>query len=155
MAIDYAALTTELQTDPQTYGYAAHIASGADGALAALLNIVRTGGDGEAAILVRRNDISAEELLEAIDTRDLKASPTLLEGSYLESVLQFRRIILSNDAGTDSRTKSNLDRLVNNTQGSQTRLNALARRNGSRAEQLFGTRTLITQTDVAIALGRG
>jgi len=152
MAINYVALKAELQTDPLTYGYAAAITGGDDITLAGLLNKMRDGTDGEAAILVRRRDISPNELMEAIDTRDLKASPTVLEGSYLESVLQREQITLSDDAGVDSRTKDNLDRLITNTNGSQTRLNALARRNGSRAEQLFGIETRISTDDIATAL---
>lgn len=152
MPIDDVALKAELQNDPQTYDYAALIASGDDTGLAALLNKIRDGTDGEAAILVRRRDVAPDELMEAIDTRDFKANPSVLEGSYLESVLQFRAITLSDDAGADTRTKDNLDRLILNTNSSQTRLNALARRNGSRAEQLFGVDTTVSSDDIARAL---
>lgn len=40
--IDYAALKTELTTDPNAYGYTAHVASGNDSALAELLNLTLT-----------------------------------------------------------------------------------------------------------------
>lgn len=152
MAINYVALATELTTDPQTYGYAALISAGSDAGLADLLNKVRDGTDGEAAITVRRADIAPNEILEAIDNRDFITSPNIAHASWFESVTQLRTIRLVNADGTNTRVLGNLRRLVNDTQGSQTRLDAIAVRNGSRAEQLFGVSTSITADDIARAL---
>lgn len=153
MPFTLAALTTEINTDPTALGYAALKASGNDQGIADLLNIVR------ATISVKRPDCSPAEILEAIDLRDFPASPTgvasvPLAQSWLESVTQFARIRLTNDDGTKTTTRKNFDRLVNDTQGSQTRLDAVAVRTGSRAEQLFGAGVFVTPTNVANALGR-
>lgn len=152
MPINYTALAAEINTDPLGYGYAAQVAAGSDVGVADLLNQVRAGGDGFPTITVRRADITPSEVLEAIDTRDLKASPTVLEGSWLESITQQRTMRLLNDDGSNTRVLANLRRLVNDTNGSQTRVNAIANRNGSRAEQLFGTGTYVDPQDVARAL---
>lgn len=159
MAFSLAALTTEIQTDPLTYGYAAFVSSGNDQGIADAINKVRTGSDGKPAISVKRPDCSPAEILEAIDVRDFPASPTgvnsvPLAQSWLESVTQFDRIRLTADDGTKTTTRKNIDRLVGNTQGSQDRLDAVAVRNGSRAEQLFGFGVAVTSNQVAAALGR-
>lgn len=151
MAIDYAALATELALP----AYAALRAAGNDQGIADLLN-TRVG-----TITIRRQDIAPREVLMAIDLRDLIASPAqvnnqTLAASWFESVTQGEATIqLSNADGTDSLLKDNIDRLLGNTNGSQTRLNAVARRDGSRAEQLFGAGTSLDSLDVARALGRG
>lgn len=152
MAINYASLKTEVQTDPNSYGYAPLLAAGADGAVAELLNKVRDGTDGFAAITVKRADIAPVEVLEAVDTRDFKASPSALEGSWFESITQYSRVRLLNEDGAQTRVMANLRRLVTDTNGTQTRLTALANRNGSRAEQLFGTDTRVSADDVSKAL---
>jgi hypothetical protein len=154
MPISLTALATEINTDPRGYGYAEHVASGADSLIADLLNLVR------AEITVRRADIAPVELLEAIDLRDFPATPAginnaTLAGSWLESVLQFARIPLLNADGTNNRIRQNLNRLLGDTNGSQTRLGAISRRAGSRAEELFGVDTRVTSDDVARALRPG
>ncbi len=155
MAINYQALKTELLTDPQTYGYAAALAAGEPETAAALLNKVRDGTDGETAITVNRGLIEPMELMEAIDIRDLSIGGQLnatLVGSWLESVLQsLQPIRLRTTAGVKTRTRDNIDRVLGTTNGSQARFDALAVRNGSRAEQLFGEGTIITPQDIATA----
>lgn len=123
-----ALLKAEIANDPTALGYAVMT----DEQIAAALNLVR------ATITFKRKDVSQIELLECIDTRDLKANPTVLEGSWLESVLQFPSVRLANDDNIVTRVRQNLNRLVNDTNGTQTRLNALALRTGSRAEQVLG-----------------
>lgn len=154
-----AALATEINTDPLTYGFAAMKVAGNDQGIADLLNKVRTGADGKPAISVKRPNCTPAEILEAIDVRDFPASPTgvtsvPLAQSYLESITQFPTIRLTNDDGSKTLVRKNIDRLVNDTQGSQTRLDAVAVRNGSRAEQLFGFGVAVSGNDVAASLGR-
>jgi hypothetical protein len=155
MAINYAALKTELLTDPQTYGYAATLAAGEPEAAAALLNKIRNGTDGEGAITVNRGAITPMELMEAIDIRDLAIGGQLnatLVGSWLESLLQSTgQIRLRDAAGAKTRTRDNIDRVLGTTNGSQARFDALAQRFGSRAEQLFGEGTVVTREDIATA----
>lgn len=152
-----AALASEIRTDPLTYGYGVHITSGNDQAIADLLNKVRDGTDGKAAVTIRRADCTPAEILEAIDVRDFPAAPTgvnsiPLAQSWLESITQFSSVRLANTDGTKTTTRKNIDRLVGDTQGSQVRLDAVSIRNGSRAEQLFGVNTRISSSDVATAL---
>jgi hypothetical protein len=158
MAITPAALASEINTDPLTYGYAARVAAGDDGGIVALLNKPRDGTDGEAAISVKRADCDPSELLAAIDVRDLATAglpagmSVPLAQSWLESVTQFPRIRLANDDGSKTLIRRNIDRLVADTNGSQTRLDAVAVRVGSRAEQLGGAGTVVTGSDVSFAL---
>lgn len=151
MPLTPAALKAEITTDPLIYGYGPLFEAGSDGAVADLLNKLRDGTDGEAAISVKRPDISPVEILEVIDTRDLKASPTILEGSWFESITQYQSVRFVNEDGSNTRVRSNLNRLVVDTNGSQTRLNAIANRVGSRAEQLFGVGIAVSADDVSRA----
>jgi hypothetical protein len=146
------ALKTELTTDPRGYGYAALLAASNWNGVRDALNLARAG------IVIRRSNIVARELLEAIDLRDLLASPAgvvniTLAGSWLESITQVGDglIRLLDGAGANTRVKQNLDRLLGNTQGSQTRLNALAVRDGSRAEELWGESFAVTDGEVETA----
>lgn len=154
MAIDYVALKAEIQNDPQTYGYAAWVAAAEPEKVAGALNKVRDGTDGEAAITIRRPDISAAEVLEAVDNRDFSANPHPLHVAWFQSVTQLPTIRLIHDNGTDTRALGNIRRLLENpgTQGSRDRITAIANRNGSRAEQLFGAGTVVSIQDVATAL---
>lgn len=157
MALTFAALKTEIQNDPNGYGYAQHVATGADSLIAEMLNLVRTGSNGGAEILVGRPDITPSELLEAIDPRDFNPTPNnfanmTLTGSWLESVLQFPSIPLLRADGTNNLIRGTLNRLLADGFGSQARLNALSKRQGSRAEQLFGFGTSITPDHIARAL---
>lgn len=152
MAISYPALKSEILNDPQTYGYAAFVTSHEPEKIADLLNKVRDGTDGEAAITVRRADIKSSELLEAIDTRDFINSPNALAASWFESITQAATIRLVNPDGTNTRAIGNFSRVINDTNGSQSRLSVLANRFGTRAEQLFGTGTFITPADVGAAM---
>jgi hypothetical protein len=154
-------LKTELQTDPRGYGYNHTLRNDSD--MVSRINTVRdgtnppsnptaAGGTANGQIQIKQTSISRQALINAIDTRDLKASPTVLEGSILESVLQSDTITLLNDDGTNNLTRQNLNRLLNDTNGSQTRLGQIAKRNASRAEELFGSGVAVTTDDVASAL---
>lgn len=155
--VNYTTLHTELTTDPRGYGYGPLLTAGNDDGLVTLLNKPRDGTDGFPAISVKRLDCAPSEILEAIDIRDLQSSglpagmSVPLAQSWLESVTQFARIRLMNDDGTKTMTRRNIDRLVANTNASQTRLDAVAVRAGSRAEELFGANTVLTNFDIGQA----
>lgn len=151
MAINYSALKNEILNDPNSYGYAPLVAVGNDTDLAVLLNLVRAG------ISIKRPNVSSSEILEAIDIRDFLTSPAgvnnnTFAASWFESITQFTSIRLTNEDNTKTVVRKNIDRMVADTQGSQTRLDAVAVRSGSRAEQLFGFGTSVSANDVAIAL---
>lgn len=143
-------LKTEIDTDPNGYGLVALRNAGNQQGIADALNLPR------AAIPMRRDDVAGWELQEAIDLADLQPSANALNNplaaAYLQSVLIATRNRIQTDAGVATRIKTNVDALVRNTAGSQARVNALATRPGSRAEQLFGRDTRIDNTDVSRAL---
>lgn len=141
MTIDYIALKTEILTDPTARGYSGK----EDNAVAVLLNEIQAG------ITIKRDNISPNEVLEAIDNRDFIASPNIAHCSWFESVTQLRSLRLVNDDNSNTKVLGNLNRLITDTQGSQTRVLALANRNGSRAEQLYGRNTVVSDVDVAVA----
>lgn len=156
MPFSLAALKNEIETDPLTYGYAAFYSAGNDTEVAAMLNKPRDGTDGEAAIAVRRSDIGGAEMLEAIDTRDFVTStipPSNL--SWFESVTQQRTVRLLNDDGSNTRILRNVLDLIQSpsTFGTRSRLNSIATRVGSRAEQLFGTNYVVTPEQVGNCRG--
>lgn len=150
MAINYAALKAELQTDQNAYGYAAMIAAGQMQTIADTLNLSRVG------ISVPRPDVSPQELLEAIKVTDFipannaRYHPML--GSYFESITQITPVRILKDNGTDTRVMTNIMTLLADGSASETRVRALASRRGSRAEQLFGPRTSVSWEDVHKAL---
>lgn len=156
MSINHAQLKQEIVTDARAYGWPALYNAGNDTALAAALNLARTGANGGPAISIKRPDIGANELLEAVDIRDFPAAPAQvsnnqLAASWFESVTQFPRLRLLNENGTNTRVRTNLNRLLGDTNGSQARLDALAVKAGSRAEELFGFGTVVSADDIAIA----
>lgn len=158
-----AQLRTELETDPQGYGYAPLLALGADQTLADLLNHRRdgittppAGNIGPAITGIREEALAVADLLEAIDSRDFDVAAVAAHVAWFQSLVELRTVRLLDDAGQPTRVLGNLRRLILNpgTQGSRARLDALATRNGSRAEQLFGPRVVLTDDHVAAAFGR-
>ncbi len=136
--LELGRLRVELTTDPAGLGYAEWVADGSDQALADLLNHVRDGTtparDGKplgAAIKVERVDISPDEVLATLQPGDEAAPllPLLMARPVLSATLVWKLGL--------------------------SYLDGLCRRPGSRAEQLFGTGTMIAHLDVARALGRG
>ena len=148
MAINYVQLKTELNTDPNAYGYAPLIAIGNDQGLADMLNLPR------AAIVMPRPDVSPLEILEAIKVTDFIATgnQSILYGSWFESVTQYPSVRILKTDGSDTRLMTNMMTLLVNGSQSEVRLRALASRQGSRAEQLFGVGTSVGNWDIAQAL---
>lgn len=162
MALTLAALKTELLTDPVGYGYAAFIAASEPENCAAALNKARLGNDGFPAVTVRRADISSQEIVEAIVVADytaLPGSPTAAQLSaerrylaWLGNLAAVGTVRLLNNDGSDGPVITNLKAMFNGGTGTITRLNAIANRNGSRAEQLWGAGVVVSTQDVAAAL---
>lgn len=143
MAINYAALLTEIITDPNAYGYANKILSGAYGELASLLNEVR------AEIVIRKGLVQGYNIINAISVADFEAL----------SQIQLTRLMVVCSASGGVDTASDGTRAIMGglfgVGASRTSLIALGNRSGSRAEQLFGSGTNITHIDLAKAQGRG
>lgn len=146
--MDYAALKTYIQTDPDGLGFAPYLAAGNDTAVVGLLNAP------QASIQVA-NLVPWATLTAAIDATEL---PSISDATLQSLSLRFQLIgarevyDLTNTAlwtiiqayfggGTTPKTYANLQ--------------ALQHRNGSHAEQLFGVGTVIAGRDIEIALGRG
>lgn len=142
MAFTLQQLKNELTNDPTARGYAGQ----PDNVCTGLINAQQAG------ITINRADITPAELLEAIDIRDFNATnATVAACAWFESVTQYPRIRLRNDDNTNTRVRSNLNRMLDDVQGSQTRFTALQTRQGSRAEQLWGRDTVITDADIGAA----
>jgi len=146
MAINYVALKSELNTDPNAYGYAPLITIGNDQGLADMLNLAR------AAIMMPRPDVSPLEILEAIKVTDFINSPNVLYASWFESITQYPSVRILKENGSDTRAMTNFMTILVNGSQSEVRLRALASRSGSRAEQLFGVGTTVAHMDIAQAL---
>ena len=138
MAVNLSALKTELLTDPTSLGYAPLVALGSTGALAELLNVVNP------AILVFRETIPTWEVLAGT----VKAEYDVLTAGNK----QLYQILIS--AGTLNVANPTIRGFFSDLfgAGTTTRTNLVntARRNGSRAEQLFGV--TVSHQQVAQAL---
>lgn len=143
MAYTLQQLKTELTTDPTGIGYAALQAQGL-GAVATAINLPR------ASIQVKRADISPSEVFHALDLTDLVTNPGATTNSYLECLLTAPYPLrLQNDDGTDTPVKANVVSILKSgASGTKTRLLALQTRDGSRAEQLWGTNTTVPVLDI-------
>lgn len=139
-------LTTEVTTDPNGYGYAQYVAVGDMGSVANLINQVRS------TISMPRPDVNPLEILEAIKVTDFIANPNILYASWFESLTQYPTVRILKENGTDTRVMTNIMSLLTNGSASETRVRALAVRDGSRAEQLFGVDTIVGWEDVKEAL---
>jgi hypothetical protein len=140
MPINYTQLKTELQNDPNAYGYAQYTTSGNDEALAALLNQVRGGISVFVSVSLTQivSCITALAEFNALTAIQLQRLQFIAVNGYIDTSSVAMRTIVSDIFSTASQaTKNNLA--------------AASQRNGSRAEQLFGTGTTIAHTDVAKA----
>lgn len=144
MTIDYAALKSEILTDPVNVGYAPFVTSGQDQAIADLLNAKTGNGVGQ----VPREPISAADFIAAINATEMA---TL-------TALQLTQVQIIAGASTVNIGDSDVQAWVSQTFGqvtapnTRTTLTALATRIASRAEVLFGAGTRISSSDVSFAL---
>jgi hypothetical protein len=141
--MDYAALKTELQTDPQTVGYAAPLAAGDHVTVAGLLNAVPTAA-ADGPYTVNDENIDGGAARAAIPDGEL-TTITAEEKAKLE--WYFGGTTVSNSANV--RTFIQGSSLSGTT---KTALQTLTERGGSRAENLFGINTRVSHTDIAVAL---
>jgi hypothetical protein len=138
-------LLIELNTDPNTYGYATMSAQQA----AAALNLRRDG------ITFIRTDVTPGEIRRAILVDDFIATQTILMGSFFESLMQSPAsdIVLKKPDGTNANDLKNLKKMLKDSSASETAVIALATRKGSRAEELWGMGTTISYQDILGARG--
>lgn len=148
MPFTTAQLATELTTDPANLGYAALIAAGNDRDLAAALNLVRSGTSADnKSYTVWRNDVSPKEVVNCIAPADF-TNATQIQITKLNLLFTGNSV----DA-TLSNVRANMANIFSGASAATTNaLAAVSRRNGSRAESLWGTGTSVSADDVAKAL---
>ena len=138
MAINYAALKAEVQTDPLALGYATPLAAGNHAALADLLNQVRSG------ISIDLETVQAWAVFNAIVPAEW-AALSAQEKQRIQIILSMGTVSVK---GANTRSAF----LAAFAAGTTTRTNlaALQTRVGSRAEQLFSQS--VTPADIAQAM---
>jgi hypothetical protein len=122
------------------------ITAGNDTGLVSMLNLVRDGTNGGPLITVNRGTITAQELVEAVVQSEMPANAN--QRDWLIMVASGDRVRVD----TNSTARAGL--LAIFAAGTQTRTNltAASSRNGSRAEELFGTYIVVDLNDVSAAL---
>ncbi len=136
MAVDLAALATEISVDPQVLGFAGKN----DGQIAALLNAI--GGSGETLEPENITNIIAQK---AVDGAEFLALTTAQQNLWL-AILTIGTIPVK-DAVIRAQVTS-----VWAAGTTRTNLVALQTRSASRSEILFGEGVSVTTGNVAIAL---
>lgn len=137
-------LRTEIQTDPNGYGYAALMSIGDLAGTAALINKPR------ATIPIPRPDVTPLEILEAINVTDFVSNANSLYATWFGALMDYPQIRILKPNGTDTRVMSNILKLLANGSQSETRIRNLASRPGSRAEQLWGEGAVVTVQDLSL-----
>jgi len=153
--MDYAALYTELTTDPAAVGYASAVTAGNDNACAALLNA-------PSAAVVTLTSIGKGALLRGIiPALDQLASGVDVNASALTAQIQskwnnrFAALRAGDDViALDAPLMVMLGQLVTDNIVTQAVIDAFSKRTGSRAEVLFGAGTVVQPHDVTVAMGR-
>lgn len=155
--VDVAQLKSECLLNPNGYTYTDPSPGGAtrtltewftlqdDGAVVTILNQTRAG------ILIPRTDVRLAEVREAIDLQDLDSTVTGAKQAWVQAFLaapETVQLLKFNAARTNlvvTQVLTNLRNSMTDTFGSETRLRAIGRRTGSRAEQLWACKV---STDV-------
>lgn len=148
MAIDYAALKEELETDPKNLGYSANISLGRDLAVADLMN-AKTGKGAESIALPT---ISKGQFLLGIApvglTLPTKSVEIQAKWDRIISLASSADIVdIGNPTVALLLQAAIADELITSEQ-----IAAFSTRMGSRAEVLFGVDTVVRHEDIAKAL---
>jgi hypothetical protein len=141
MAINYTTLRTEVETDPNNYGFAPLRANGDDTQITALLNLVR------ANISIAKTYMSFADLMNAM-VPALSSVSTAQAGQL--QLLGLSGQVKIGDANTQAYLEG-----VYTTTANKALLRAQYTRTGSRAEQLFGENTVLSIDDIIQARGVG
>ena len=155
----------EIKNDPRGYGYG--YPNRSDAQFTADINRVRDGSAGtvpsnptaEAGaatgiILVKRKDIRPSEILEQVAQADFVAAPNALLVANYESCTQSPDPLrLVADDGSDTRILQNLKQCFGAGTATRTRLNDMAARRGSRAQELLKDLSVVlTEAEVRLAI---
>lgn len=142
-SMDYVALKAEIDNDPTALGLVLLRNAGNDQGIADALNLVRQ------AINIDRDLVPAYEVVEAMVASEY-ASLSAAEKTRIQTIVGAGTIYVK---GPNTRAAFAAAFGAGTT--SRANLLALQQRKGSRAEQLWGSGTAITNSDVAKALRNG
>lgn len=142
MPIDPATLKTELTTDPANLGYASPVAAGNDVTLADLLNQARAG----ATYQVYRGVVPSYEVINNTDPADWVAL-TAAEKQRYQTLTGAGQVDVS-----QPNVRNTFGAMFAAGTATRANLTAMAVRQASRAEILFGTGTVVTVADISFAL---
>lgn len=142
MTVSYSALKNEIINDPNGLGYSTPYNLGNDDGVAALLNSVGAG----AAYSIFKNSVPIADLLKNFVPAEFNAL-TAVQVAKLQLLFAGSATIDPSDANT----RSIFQTFLSAATGTLTNFAALIKRQGSRAEVLFGIGTSISGSDVAAA----
>jgi hypothetical protein len=149
--MDYAALKTELTTDPKGIGYATPLAATNDNAVAALINATTGPGSGTITLPSLTHDEFA--MLIAPVVMAIGGSSAALQATWYPMLNLISGISI---VQTTTQNMGMLGALSSAfpTQLPASAITAATTRIGSRAEVLWGAGTVIQWQDIATAMGR-
>lgn len=142
MPLTTAALTSELNTDPKGLGYKVAGVFRSDYELAGLLNTVGTD-----TIFKAYTDVA--DVVAAIDQAEYTALAAGPKTFLNEVILKADRLKTG-----DATLRTTIGAIFAAGTATRTRLVATASRTATRAEVLWGEGTVVTDVDIATALGR-
>jgi len=135
-------LRDELQLDPARIGYATAVAAGDHNTVFTLINTAQSGG----AFLVDRDPVVPEKVFAEID-------PTDFEGMTTTQLARLQVLmVLPNLDLADTSTRAIVDGLFANGSVSRQNFTVLQKREGSRAEVLWGKGFVVTINQIGQAL---
>lgn len=136
-----AALKAELTNDPQVLGLTAAMAVGDHGTAAKLLNQIRAGG----AYQVDRENVLTYMLFASIDATEF-STLTVLQLTQLQVILSAGQVDLGK-----ANIRAMLSAIFPPAGPTRTALAVLAKRQGSRAEVIWGTGSSPSASDITQA----
>jgi hypothetical protein len=142
-----AALKTELQNDPASLGYAAHVAANDDQALASMLNDQAVGAS--KGYTLQKATLRAADLLACMTVADYTSRSADQKAAWQ------LMLIASADTGVPTGNANIVAQFNAIWSGATTTLanaSAALSRSCSRAEQLWGESTTISREEVGLAL---
>lgn len=141
-AFSIDALRSELQLDPERIGYAPAVAAADHNTLFALINMTRSGG----GFQVDRDPVVPDRLFGEIEPADFEAM-TVTELARLQVLMTLPAIDLA-----DVSTRAIVDGLFATGAVTRQKVAILQKREGSRAEVLWGKGFIVTLNQIAQAL---
>ena len=141
-----AELTTELSTDPETLGYTGK----SNGELVDILNEVRAGAQFE---VTRNTTLSAGNVAEPIRSQDIVDGTTSADFAALSAAEQrlYGSLVSREVVNLTAAMKAHFLSLFGAGTDTRTNLAALSKRQGSRAEVLFGEQVTLEDVRKAAA----